>query len=119
MDVAMMCLNALDTRGAIFDPLQFYRDDPWTENEKQYIRDALEPEHLEKVDAGYNYWRLSKFTYSNGYSVYSARRATWSMGGIVGYSIEDFTRRFHAYLNKDRATAFAEHTEKHPGERYG
>ena len=90
MNVADVCLRACDMKGAIYVP--FSLEGEWPDEEHEIVTRCISRYTPERVDAGYNNWRFTR--YPEGYII--SKRATWDMCWM-SESAEDLVTKIALY----------------------
>jgi len=95
MDVMGLCLRvALTDRGDAYLPYVFHGE--WTDVDCRIVSTVLDAHVPERVDSMFNTWLLWA---SPGH--FSARRATWDLGGIHVKSAVALATKLQAYYSKE------------------
>jgi hypothetical protein len=82
-----------DENGPVYLPYEF--SGAWTGEEKQIVKSTLDKHVPEHVYASFNNWHIAK--YHDG--LFTARRATWTMGGITGETAQELTQKIAEYYH--------------------
>jgi hypothetical protein len=91
MDVMGLCLRAaLSEQGDIYQPYSFAG--AWTDLDRRVVAAVLDVHCPAQVDSMFNNWTLWA---SPGH--FSARRATWDLGGICADSAVSLAVQLQAY----------------------
>jgi hypothetical protein len=93
MDILGLTLRAADNNGNAYNPYGF--EGNWTAKEKKIISDAIDPHVPEKVDAMFNNWRFTKFSWG-----FMGKRATWDMGLFSTNIVEEMASKVSDYYSK-------------------
>lgn len=98
MLVAAMCLRAVcQHQGRIYLPYGFADyDSPWTDEEKQAIKKAIDSYVPARVDSMFNNWLFTKMDSS----LFMARRSTWDHGELGAETAIELAEKIKSYYAK-------------------